>query len=322
MKELEEARQVLLKESKSIEKASHYLDENFIKALDILEGAKNKIIFCGIGKSGHIGKKLSATFCSVGSTASFLHASEAVHGDLGIHQNEDPVIFFSNSSSTPELLALVPILKKRNAKIIGILGNKKGPLVEKVDVFIDASVEIEADPMGIVPTSSFMVATSIGHALAIGLMKRNKFSEKDYAKTHPAGQLGRNLLFNVENVMHKIDKIPLVFSDTPIRELVCKMTKFPLGGACIIKEKKLIGFITDGDLRRALIEHKNLLDMKSKEIMTNCPVTINPMMSLGKALEIMEAGEKQISVLPVLNTQTEEVLGMLRLHDVYNPTIN
>ena len=238
MKELEEARQVLLKESKSIEKASHYLDENFIKALDILEGAKNKIIFCGIGKSGHIGKKLSATFCSVGSTASFLHASEAVHGDLGIHQNEDPVIFFSNSSSTPELLALVPILKKRNAKIIGILGNKKGPLVEKVDVFIDASVEIEADPMGIVPTSSFMVATSIGHALAIGLMKRNKFSEKDYAKTHPAGQLGRNLLFNVENVMHKIDKIPLVFSDTPIRELVCKMTKFPLGGACIIKEKK------------------------------------------------------------------------------------
>jgi len=322
MKELEEARQVLLKESKSIEKASHYLDENFIKALDILEGAKNKIIFCGIGKSGHIGKKLSATFCSVGSTASFLHASEAVHGDLGIHQNEDPVIFFSNSSSTPELLALVPILKKRNAKIIGILGNKKGPLVEKVDVFIDASVEIEADPMGIVPTSSFMVATSIGHALAIGLMKRNKFSEKDYAKTHPAGQLGRNLLFNVENVMHKIDKIPLVFSDTPIRELVCKMTKFPLGGACIIKEKKLIGFITDGDLRRALIEHKNLLDMKSKEIMTNCPVTINPMMSLGKALEIMEAGEKQISVLPVLDTQTEEVLGMLRLHDVYNPTIN
>ena len=322
MKELEEARQVLLKESKSIEKASHYLDENFIKALDILEGAKNKIIFCGIGKSGHIGKKLSATFCSVGSTASFLHASEAVHGDLGIHQNEDPVIFFSNSSSTPELLALVPILKKRNAKIIGILGNKKGPLVEKVDVFIDASVEIEADPMGIVPTSSFMVATSIGHALAIGLMKRNKFSEKDYAKTHPAGQLGKNLLFNVENVMHKIDKIPLVFSDTPIRELVCKMTKFPLGGACIIKEKKLIGFITDGDLRRALIEHKNLLDMKSKEIMTNCPVTINPMMSLGKALEIMEAGEKQISVLPVLNTQTEEVLGMLRLHDVYNPTIN
>ena len=322
MKELEEARQVLLKESKSIEKASHYLDENFIKALDILEGAKNNIIFCGIGKSGHIGKKLSATFCSVGSTASFLHASEAVHGDLGIHQNEDPVIFFSNSSSTPELLALVPILKKRNAKIIGILGNKKGPLVEKVDVFIDASVEIEADPMGIVPTSSFMVATSIGHALAIGLMKRNKFSEKDYAKTHPAGQLGRNLLFNVENVMHKIDKIPLVFSDTPIRELVCKMTKFPLGGACIIKEKKLIGFITDGDLRRALIEHKNLLDMKSKEIMTNCPVTINPMMSLGKALEIMEAGEKQISVLPVLNTQTEEVLGMLRLHDVYNPTIN
>lgn len=322
MKELEEARQVLLKESKSIEKASHHLDEKFIKALDILAGSKNKIIFCGIGKSGHIGKKLSATFCSVGSTASFLHASEAVHGDLGIHQNEDPVIFLSNSSSTPELLALVPILKKRNAKIIGILGNKKGPLVEKVDVFIDASVEIEADPMGIVPTSSFMVATSIGHALAIGLMKRNKFSEKDYAKTHPAGQLGRNLLFKVENVMHKIDKIPIVHSDTPVRELVCKMTTFPLGGACIIEEKKLIGFITDGDLRRALIEHKNLLDMKSKQIMTNCPVTISPMMSLGKAIEIMEAGDKQISVLPVLDLETEEVIGMLRLHDVYNPTIN
>ena len=178
MNEVEEAKEVLLKESKSIKKAAEKLDSNFLKALNILNETSEKIIVCGIGKSGHVAKKLAATFCSTGSTATFLHASEAVHGDLGVHKNGDAVIFFSNSSSTPELLTLEPIIRKRGGKIIGILGNKNGPLVNKVNVFIDASVEIEADPLGIVPTASFMVAAAMGDALAVGLMKRKNFSEK------------------------------------------------------------------------------------------------------------------------------------------------
>ena len=319
MNEVEEAKEVLLKESKSIKKAAEKLDSNFLKALNILNETSEKIIVCGIGKSGHVAKKLAATFCSTGSTATFLHASEAVHGDLGVHKNGDAVIFFSNSSSTPELLTLEPIIRKRGGKIIGILGNKNGPLVNKVNVFIDASVEIEADPLGIVPTASFMVAAAMGDALAVGLMKRKNFSEEDYASTHPAGQLGRNLLYNVDDVMHKIDRMAVVSSDTPIRELVLKMTKFPLGAACVIENKKLIGFVTDGDLRRALTEQKNLLEMKTESIMSINPQTIYPDISLGNALKIMEEGPKQISVLPVLELDSNNVIGMIRLHDIYNP---
>jgi arabinose-5-phosphate isomerase len=319
MNEVEEAKEVLLKESKSISGAAEKLDSNFLKALNILNETSEKIIVCGIGKSGHVAKKLAATFCSTGSTATFLHASEAVHGDLGVHKNGDAVIFFSNSSSTPELLTLEPIIRKRGGKIIGILGNKNGPLVSKVNVFIDASVEIEADPLGIVPTASFMVAAALGDALAVGLMKRKNFSEEDYALTHPAGQLGRNLLYNVDDVMHKIDRMAIVSSHTPIRELVLKMTKFPLGAACVIENKKLIGFVTDGDLRRALSEYKNLLEMKTHSIMSINPQTIYPKISLGKALKIMEEGPKQISVLPVLDIDSNNVIGMIRLHDIYNP---
>jgi arabinose-5-phosphate isomerase len=319
MNEVEEAKEVLLKESKSISGAAEKLDSNFLKALNILNETSEKIIVCGIGKSGHVAKKLAATFCSTGSTATFLHASEAVHGDLGVHKNGDAVIFFSNSSSTPELLTLEPIIRKRGGKIIGILGNKNGPLVSKVNVFIDASVEIEADPLGIVPTASFMVAAALGDALAVGLMKRKNFSEEDYALTHPAGQLGRNLLYNVDDVMHKINRMAIVSSHTPIRELVLKMTKFPLGAACVIENKKLIGFVTDGDLRRALSEYKNLLEMKTHSIMSINPQTIYPKISLGKALKIMEEGPKQISVLPVLDIDSNNVIGMIRLHDIYNP---
>lgn len=319
MNEVEEAKEVLLKESKSISGAAEKLDSNFLKALNILNETSEKIIVCGIGKSGHVAKKLAATFCSTGSTATFLHASEAVHGDLGVHKNGDAVIFFSNSSSTPELLTLEPIIRKRGGKIIGILGNKNGPLVSKVNVFIDASVEIEADPLGIVPTASFMVAAALGDALAVGLMKRKNFSEEDYALTHPAGQLGRNLLYNVDDVMHKINRMAIVSSHTPIRELVLKMTKFPLGAACVIENKKLIGFVTDGDLRRALSEYKNLLEMKTHSIMSTNPQTIYPKISLGKALKIMEEGPKQISVLPVLDIDSNNVIGMIRLHDIYNP---
>ena len=319
MDEVEEAQKVLLKESKSIKKAATRLNDQFSVALDILSETKEKIVVCGIGKSGHVARKLAATLCSTGSTATFLHASEAVHGDLGVHKNGDAVIFFSNSSSTPELLTLEPIIRKRNGKIIGILGNKNGPLVKKVNAFIDASVEIEADPLGIVPTASFTVAAALGDALAAGLMKRKKFSENDYAITHPAGQLGRNLLFMVNDVMHKLDQIATVDPFTTVRELVLKMTKYPLGAVCVIKNDKLVGFVTDGDLRRALTDYKDLLEMKTENIMSKKPKVIHPSFSLGKALKIMEEGERQVSVLPVLELNSKRVIGMLRLHDIYNP---
>ncbi|WP_407678839.1 KpsF/GutQ family sugar-phosphate isomerase [Candidatus Seribacter sulfatis] len=316
--ELKEAVKVLKKESESIDRAASQLGKNFSQALDILSKPKNKIIVCGIGKSGLLGKKLAATFCSTGSPASFLHASEAVHGDLGIHQTGDPVIFLSNSASTPELLFLEPIFRKRKGKIVGIMGNADGPLIKKVDVFLNSSVLSEADPLGIVPTASFMVSAALGDALASGLMKRKKFTKSEYARTHPAGQLGRNLLFNVNDVMHPLSEIALVFSDTLISDLVIEMTKHPLGAACVVREGKLLGIVTDGDLRRSLMENKNLLNMTAKQIMNAEPKTIDPSLSLGEALSVMEEGSKQISVLPVAEPGQDKLMGLLRLHDIYS----
>jgi arabinose-5-phosphate isomerase len=317
--ELLDAVKVLKKESESIEIAANRLGNNFSAAVEILFSKTKKIIVCGIGKSGHLGKKLAATFCSTGSPSSFLHASEAVHGDLGIHQQGDPVIFLSNSASTPELLALAPIIRKRGGKIVGIMGNTGGPLIEKIDVFLDSSVLGEADPLGIVPTASFMVSASLGDALAVALMKRRNFSEIDYAETHPAGQLGRNLLLNASDVMHPLSKIAIIHPETIIGDLVIEMTNYPLGAACIVEKNKLQGIITDGDLRRSLVEYKELLKMTAKEIMNTQPMTIPPTLSLGKALKTMEDGSKQISILPVISSPENHLLGILRLHDIYTP---
>ena len=316
--ELKEAVKVLKKESESIDRAASQLGKNFSQALDILSKPKNKIIVCGIGKSGLLGKKLAATILQYGFTGFLLHASEAVHGDLGIHQTGDPVIFLSNSASTPELLFLEPIFRKRKGKIVGIMGNADGPLIKKVDVFLNSSVLSEADPLGIVPTASFMVSAALGDALASGLMKRKKFTKSEYARTHPAGQLGRNLLFNVNDVMHPLSEIALVFSDTLISDLVIEMTKHPLGAACVVREGKLLGIVTDGDLRRSLMENKNLLNMTAKQIMNAEPKTIDPSLSLGEALSVMEEGSKQISVLPVAEPGQDKLMGLLRLHDIYS----
>jgi len=316
--ELKEAVKVLKKESESIDRAATKLGKNFSDALNILFKPEQKIIVCGIGKSGLLGKKLAATFCSTGSPASFLHASEAVHGDLGIHQSGDPVIFLSNSASTPELLFLEPIFRKRKASIVGIMGNADGPLIKHVDVFLNSSVLSEADPLGIVPTASFMVTAALGDALASGLMKRKKFTKLEYAQTHPAGQLGRNLLLNVNDVMHPLNEIAMVHSDTLISDLIIEMTKHPLGAACVVQESKLLGIVTDGDLRRSLMENKNLLNMAAKQIMNVKPRTIDPTLSLGEALSIMEEGSRQISVLPVAEPGQDNLMGLLRLHDIYS----
>jgi len=318
--ELTEAQSVLIKEANSIIRASNRLGLNFSEAVDCLYTSRGKIVVCGIGKSGHLGKKLAATFCSTGSPASFLHPSEAVHGDLGIHQEGDPVVFLSNSGSTPELLALLPLLKGRSAKIVGIFGNDKGHLINKVDVCLDSSVPEEADPLGIVPTASFAVSASLGDALASALMKRRNFSEMDYAQTHPAGQLGRNLILRVSDVMHHPSKIACVGKQTKIKNLVIEMTKFPLGAACIVEDDQILGIITDGDLRRALNEQENLLDISAEGVMTISPQTVSSDVSLGNALKVMEDRDSPISVLPVVCTTSNKLLGMIRLHDIYTPS--
>ena len=316
--EVEEAKAVLEKEANAIREVANRLDpEKFTKAVDILYKKDGKIIVTGIGKSGHVGKKLAAMLCSTGSPAAFLHPSEAVHGDLGIHQHGDPVIYLSNSGSTPELLYLEPVFRSRDAKIIGILGKQPSPLSQKVNVTLDTSVDEEADPLGIVPTASIASAMALGHAIGSALMKRRGFDSKEYAKTHPAGQLGRNLLLKVKDVFHKTEKVACLNKNSSIKETVIAMSKYPLGAACILEEGKLIGIITDGDLRRALLKVDDISTIKTVDIMTQKPQTIFPEQSLGEALKEMEKRKPSpISILPVECNQKKTLLGLIRLHDI------
>lgn len=319
--ELISARKVMQTISKSIHQASTKLNSQFSVAVDALFCKKGKIVVTGIGKSGHLGKKLASTLCSTGSPASFLHPSEAVHGDLGLHQLGDPVIFLSNSGTTPELLFLEPIFHSRNSQIVGILGLLDSPLGEKVDLALDASVKHEADPFDVVPTASFSVAASLGDALSSALMKRRGFSEIDYAKTHPGGQLGRNLILNVSDIMRKPKEIALVQKQTPLNELVAEMTEKSLGAACVMNENELQGIITDGDLRRVLRKEIDLTKLRAEQIMTSSPKSVTPDMALGKALKIMETKHSQITVLPVVKKGSKELLGLIRIHDILTPEI-
>ncbi|MEK9772938.1 MAG: KpsF/GutQ family sugar-phosphate isomerase [Opitutae bacterium] len=316
--EAQEAKEVLAKEALAIQEvANRLIPQEFSNAIDILFKKEGKIIVTGIGKSGHVGKKMAAMLCSTGSPTTFLHPSEAVHGDLGIHQEGDPVIFLSNSGSTPELLYLEPVFRARGAKIVGILGKQKSPLAKKVDVVLDASVNEEADPLGIVPTSSFAAAAALGDAIGSALMKRRNFDSTEYAKTHPAGQLGRNLLLKVKDVFHPVEKVSCLTRENSIKDAVIGMSKYPLGAACILDKKQLIGIITDGDLRRALLEKDNINTATALEIMSHHPQTIGPEESLGFALELMEKRKPSpVSLLPVVCPKTETFLGLIRLHDV------
>ena len=314
--EITDARRVLETEAAAIKLAAERLDANFVRAVEILDVPHGKIFVSGLGKSGHVGRKIAATFCSTGSPAVFMHAGEAVHGDLGVHQSGNPTVFLSNSGSTSELLALVPILRCRGSSLVGILGNLDGVLAQKMDVALDASVCREADPLGIVPTASFVVTAALGDALA---MHKRGFSEEDYAYTHPGGQLGRSWTLSVNDLMHPVEKVACCEEGTTLRDLVIAMTEYPLGAACIIRDGRLLGLITDGDLRRALREQEDILSLKASALMSTGPIVVEPGVSVGAALRIMEERPSQIAVLPVVAPDDGSLLGLLRLHDIYTP---
>ncbi len=311
-------KRVLSDEANALKTMENCLGENFAKAVEIIFEAKSKLVISGVGKSGLIGQKIAATLCSTGTPAIFLHSADAVHGDLGICQPGDPVVLISKSGTTSEVVRLLPILRKMGAKIISIVANKNSPLAEKSDVVLDIGVKTEADPLGIVPTTSTTLQLAMGDALAAALMHKRHFGEKDFAKFHPAGQLGRNLLLTVKDVMKPLEKIAVVPVETSWREIVVEMTKHPHGAACVSDGAgTLLGIITDGDLRRALHKFENLDGQNAGTIMTKNPVFALAEMSLGDAARIMEDRPSQISVLPVLDSPKGKLSGLIRLHDVY-----
>ncbi len=315
---IEAGKQVLDAEADALRVMRDVLDENFARAVEILYSAESKVVISGVGKSGLVGQKIAATLCSTGTPAIFLHSADAVHGDLGICRPGDPVVLISKSGTTSEVVRLLPILQKMGAKIVAIVANKNSPLAEKSDVVLDIGVKTEADPIGIVPTTSTTLQLAMGDALASALMRKRHFGEKDFAKFHPAGQLGRNLLLTVKDVMHPTGKIALVPADASLRDTVVAMTAFPHGAAIVADAAgALLGIITDGDLRRALHKYENLGGVSAKELMTSKPVCAFETMSLGDAARVMEDRPSQISVLPVLDAPGGKVAGLIRIHDIY-----
>jgi len=315
------AKSALNAEAQAIAAAAKKLDGSLTKAIRIILDHPGKVVVTGVGKSGHIGHKIVATLCSTGTQAVFLHAVEAVHGDLGIYTPGDPTILVSKSGSTGELVRLIPLLRQFQSPLISIVGNINSPLAQQSDVVLDATVNQEADPLHIVPTSSTTVAMALGDVLATALMIARRFTEQDFVRFHPGGQLGRNLALTVQDVMHRQDRIAWVKCDDSVHRVAKAMTDYPLGAACVLDDQgNFSGLITEGDLRRVLQKFDKIGDVKACDIMTASPVTASPYLPLKDALTLMEDRPSQISVLPVVDI-TGNCLGLVRIHDIHLPNL-
>lgn len=313
---LEAARQAMEIEAEAVRTASQRLDGNVSRAVELILSHPGKIVVTGLGKSGHVARKIAATLSSTGTPAVFLHAAEAAHGDLGIYAPHDPTLMVSKSGTTAELLELIPFLRDLPSPRIGILGNSRSPLACDMDVVLDASVEREADPENLAPTASATVALSLGHALAVALMRARNFSADDFGRFHPGGHLGRGLRLAASDVFHGRDEVAWARPEDTLKQVVIAMSHHPLGAACVVDAAgKLAGLITDGDLRRALETHDDIRSLHASDVMTTRPVTIHRDTRLLDALRLMEDRPSQISVLPVIDG-AGRCLGLLRLHDI------
>ena len=304
-------------EAQAILAASGRLDRNLIRAVELILGHSGKLVVTGLGKSGHIARKIVATLQSTGTPAVFLHPTEAAHGDLGVCQAGDSVLMISKSGATAELLHLLPPLREFKAAFIGILGNPSAPLAREMDVVLDGSIAREADPEGFTPTASSAAALALGDALAIALMQARSFTAEDFSRLHAGGQLGRNLRIRAADVMHRGAEVAWVKPEDSLKHVVIAMSQHPLGAACVVSSAGLLtGLITDGDVRRALQDHDDIRTLRASDVMTPRPSTLSPDTLLHEALAFMEDRPSQISVVPVVDG-SGMCLGLLRLHDIY-----
>lgn len=315
---LQSAQSLLKAEAEALTELSQRLDGSFTKVVDLIAKHSGKVVLIGVGKSGLIAQKIASTLCSTGTPAIFLHAADAVHGDLGILQSGDPVILISRSGATAELVRLLPVLRSFKSPLIALVGNTQSPLATQADFVLDIGARPEADPLGLVPTTSTLLTLALGDALAAALITHRGFGASDFARFHPAGQLGRNLSLTVGEVFQSIDRCAQVDISASLREAVIAMTTFPNGAACILNaEGILMGLITDGDLRRVLSRGIDLNTAKVVDVMTKNPIRTHPQVSLVEAARVMEDRPSQISVLPVTHPDNQKCLGLLRIHDIY-----
>lgn len=306
-------------EAEAIRRTAARLDEERIEqAVELLAACQGKIVVTGVGKSGNIAQKIAATIVSTGTTAVYLHPSDALHGGLGLVAAGDTVLALSNSGETDEIVAILPYLKKRNVSVIAIVGNVDSTLGRESDVTLDASVESEACPLGLAPTTSTTVALAVGDALAVCLMNARGLTPEDFALNHPAGRLGKRLTLTVGDLMHAGARHPTISADASWIEVVRAISRGGLGAVSVTDDDgRLIGIITDGDVRRAIERCKaaELETLRADVIMTPRPVIAAPDLLAYDALRLMEDRASQISVLPVVNAEGRAV-GLVRLHDI------
>ena len=312
----EQARRCLGIEARAIESLIARIDGEFDQAIEMILSCKGRVVVTGIGKSGLIGRKVSATLASTGTPSFFLHPSEGLHGDVGMVTGEDIVLAISNSGDTAELIGLLPALTRIGARIIAMCGCRKGALVHNADLFLNVGVEQEACPLGLTPTASTTAALAMGDAIAMALLSARKFSAEDFAVFHPGGALGQKLL-TVADHMHKEEDNPVIHAGKSVREALFVITAKGLGATSVITEQgKLLGLITDGDIRRGFEKGNEFLDQKVEDFMTRDPRTIMPEELAAKALHIMESHRpRPVTVLPVVDTDQHSI-GMLHITDL------
>jgi arabinose-5-phosphate isomerase len=308
------ARKVLQTEAAAITALVNRLDENFDRAVKMLYECQGRVIVTGMGKSGIICRKIAATMASTGTSAFFLHPAEATHGDLGVIQPNDLILAISHSGETQEVLRLLEAIRRIGARIVALTGNPASTLAQSADVSIDCQVSEEACPLNLVPTASTTAALAMGDALCMTLLVEKGFREEDFAKIHPGGKLGKKLM-RVDQLMQSGADAPIVQTDTPMRDVLSQMSSKGLGMTCVVNARQeLIGIITDGDLRRYMVNNNHLLEMTAGDVMTKRPIVIDPSTLAAQALLIME--QRKITSLVVAG-HDQTVAGVIHLHDLW-----
>ena len=315
---VEMARRVLRIEAAAVLALADQVDGGFARAVDLILTSEGRVIVSGIGKSGHVARKIAATMASTGTPAYFVHAAEAVHGDLGKITRDDVLIALSNSGENDELLTVVPLVKRQGARLIAITGNADSSLAREADVHLDASVKEEACPLNLAPTASTTAALALGDALAVALLDARGFSASDFARSHPGGALGRKLLTHVRDVM-RAENLPTVMEDTPVVDALLPISRGGMGMAAVRSTGgALIGIFTDGDLRRAMEKHGDLRQVPVGQVATPKPHTIAPDRLAVEAVEMMD--RLRINQLLVVDDKGQ-LVGALNMHDLFRAKV-
>jgi arabinose-5-phosphate isomerase len=313
-------RDVLATEAEAIRALRERLGAPFLAAARTLLDCRGRVVVIGIGKSGHIARKLAATLASTGTPAFFVHAAEASHGDLGMITTDDVVLLLSNSGETDELVSLLPHLKRQGAQLIALTGNEQSSLALGADVHLDASVDAEACPLGLAPTASTTAALALGDALALALLDARGFSVEDFARAHPGGSLGRRLLTHVRDVMRSGDAVPTVPSEATLAQAVVEMSGKGMGMTAVVDaERRVAGIFTDGDLRRCLARVSDFGSARVVGLMTKAPRTIGPEQLAIDCVELMETPPKVTQLLVV--DSERRLVGALHLHDLFRAKV-